>query len=429
MERCSGIQYSKYQFGFVPNRSTDMATALAHDVMEFCKSAGSAVFLCSLDAEGAYDALPHAVLFDSIKDAVPDICWKVMNHWYQRMCIQVKWNGKLSPSIAVLRGTRQGGLTSPLAFNLFYQTLIDKISKLSCGITIGNKNYNIFCYADDILLASTTATGLQTLIDTAVEHITDRGLRFNPKKTTCMIAGKNPFITPPIWSINDVKLSIDNHIKYLGTELSNTSGNTHTSLRTSAANKALYSLQGAGLKCFGLSPSTSFHVYSMAIRTTLLYGCAAINMNRTNLREIDKTQGKHIKLLLGLPFRSRTGPILQAANICPPSETIQWASLDLLRRCLSSNSVCSDFYYYLLKSAKYGLETKTLLGRAKYYCRNHDIVLVKYLINDIYMKVTKRSQSSAIRCVNNGLVDSIKMLLTNYNNSSRSMLQSLLNVF
>ena len=45
------------------------------------------------------------------------------------------------------------------------------------------------------------------------------------------------------------------------------------------------------------------------------------------------------------------------------------------------------------------------------------------------MKVTKRNQSSAIRCVNNGLVDSIKMLLTNYNNSSRSMLQSLLNVF
>ena len=152
-------------------------------------------------------------------------------------------------------------------------------------------------------------------------------------------------------------------------------------------------------------------------------------MNRTNLREIDKTQGKHIKLLLGLPFCSRTGPILQAANICPPSETIQWASLDLLRRCLSSNSVCSDFYYYLLKSAKYGLETKTLLGRAKYYCRNHDIVLVKYLINDIYMKVTKRNQTSALRCGNNGLVDSIKMLLTNYNNSSRSMLQSLLNVF
>ena len=112
MERCSGIQYSKYQFGFVPNRSTDMATALAHDVMEVCKSAGSAVFLCSLDAEGAYEALPHA-------DPAPDIFCKVMNHWYQRMCIQVKWNGQLSPSINMLRGTKQGGLTSPLAFNLF----------------------------------------------------------------------------------------------------------------------------------------------------------------------------------------------------------------------------------------------------------------------------------------------------------------------
>ena len=57
------------------------------------------------------------------------------------------------------------------------------------------------------------------------------------------------------------------------------------------------------------------------------------------------------------------------------------------------------------------------------------------------MKVTKRSQSSAIRCVNNGLVDSIKMSFKIYFNShvcilqyllclnSDSMLQSVLNVF
>ena len=45
MEGCSGAQYSiAYQLNFVPNRSTDMATALAHDVMEFRKSFGSTVF-------------------------------------------------------------------------------------------------------------------------------------------------------------------------------------------------------------------------------------------------------------------------------------------------------------------------------------------------------------------------------------------------
>ena len=95
-------------------------------------------------------------------------------------------------------------------------------------------------------------------------------------------------------------------IKYLGTELFNTSGNTHIRLWRSADNKALYSLQAAGLLSFGLVPTISSHVYSMAIRTALLYVCAAITMNKTNLREIDKAQEKHLKLLLSLSFQPFT---------------------------------------------------------------------------------------------------------------------------
>ena len=61
----------------------------------------------------------------------------------------------------VLKGTRQGGLTSPLLFNLVYKDLIDELGSCSGGISIDNDKYNVFCYADDILLASTTVSGLQ----------------------------------------------------------------------------------------------------------------------------------------------------------------------------------------------------------------------------------------------------------------------------
>ena len=95
---------------------------------------------------------------------VPDHCWRVMVHWYRSITVRIKWNGKLSDSIKVCKGTRQGGLSSPFLFNLFYQDLINGLSNSADGIKIKNVSYNVFCYADDILLASLTVTGSQKWI-------------------------------------------------------------------------------------------------------------------------------------------------------------------------------------------------------------------------------------------------------------------------
>ena len=48
--------------------------------------------------------------------------------WYHQMSVRLRWKGALSSPIKVQRGTRQGGLSSPLAFNLFYHPLIEKLN-------------------------------------------------------------------------------------------------------------------------------------------------------------------------------------------------------------------------------------------------------------------------------------------------------------
>ena len=93
------------------------------------------------------------------------------------MRIQIRWNNNLSSDISVERGTRQGGLTSPLIFNAFYQDLVQKLQNNNQhGIVINGITYNIFAYADDLLLASTTVTELQSLIDLSVSQIEKCGL-------------------------------------------------------------------------------------------------------------------------------------------------------------------------------------------------------------------------------------------------------------
>ena len=95
LDQCSHHIYSDFEFGFVQNRSTSMATSLVHDVCALLNAQGSPVYLCSLDVEGAFDSLPHSLLFDCVSGILPDISWRIFYYWYTNMRVQVKWNNRL----------------------------------------------------------------------------------------------------------------------------------------------------------------------------------------------------------------------------------------------------------------------------------------------------------------------------------------------
>ena len=90
-----------------------------------------------------------------------------MHVWYTSMCVRVKWKGTLRSSISVREGTRQGGLSSPFLFNILYLDLIEELNNINAGSYINDINYNVFCYADDIMLSSLIDSGLQTLVSAA----------------------------------------------------------------------------------------------------------------------------------------------------------------------------------------------------------------------------------------------------------------------
>ena len=148
-----------------------MAAALTHDVFDYCIDRGSPVYICSLDAESAFDGIPHSILFHKAIGTIPYIYWRLLVHWYEKLVVHIKWNNEISDVIIICKGTRQGGLSSPFLFNLLYQDMVKEISNMSVGISINNVNYNAFCYADDILLCSLSITGLQKLINKANEEI------------------------------------------------------------------------------------------------------------------------------------------------------------------------------------------------------------------------------------------------------------------
>ena len=241
-------------------------------------------------------------------------------------------------------------------------------------MTIGNNHFNTICYGDDILLCSTSVTGLQEL--------NSYGLHFNPDKTTCMVMGCNPFTTQPQWSIDNIGLKVDDSITFLGTVIRNVEkkGKAHCENRIRAATKSFYGLQSAGIKYPGVDPEGSIKIYESAIPSVITYACASVNISTTNLKKLDKLQCTIVKQCLGLSKFALNTPLLQAVGILPISRTVELNSLDLLKQCFSCESLCKDFYRTILNTNFPG----TLISRVKTICKINGINLLLYTLNDKY---------------------------------------------
>ena len=205
---------------------------------------------CSLYAEGAFDAMPHVVIFGKLDGIVPDYAWRVMYAWYRQMYVYIRLHGALGQRRPVRRATRQGGLSSPWIFNVFYWDLSDTISKSDRGISPRGETYSVFCYADDLLIASTTSTGLQALIDLCDSYnISQHGLRCNPQKTSYITVGKHRLVSQPQWTIKGRQLKVTDTFSYLGAVLGDGGSAEHVNQTIRAAKNAHKIAAGSRSSC------------------------------------------------------------------------------------------------------------------------------------------------------------------------------------
>ena len=70
---------------------------------------------------------------------------------------------------AVSNGVRQGGILSPLFFNVYMDGLSDILCRTECGCTMGGRMINHLMYADDLVILSPSAKGLQRLVDKCID--------------------------------------------------------------------------------------------------------------------------------------------------------------------------------------------------------------------------------------------------------------------
>ena len=116
----------------------------------------------------------------------------IFSNWYeafmfnQVVCVDT---GLTKCKRRLILGVPQGALTSPLAWNVYFEPILQEANKGPCKVT---------GYADDFAMSvagpdlETVRQVAQNTVSEIVKFGKDHGVEFNPIKTEVMHLGKNP---------------------------------------------------------------------------------------------------------------------------------------------------------------------------------------------------------------------------------------------
>jgi len=338
---------SDTQFGFRKGRGTAFACTLFNDVKAYFENKKSPLFVCSLDAEKCFDSICHKSLFYKLWNRIPPEHWLLLYRWYSNLKALVRWNHCYSSCFKVTKGTRQGSLISPQLFNIFIDDLLQELGDSSHKVCIGPCSVNSFAYADDITVMSTTAPGLQSLVDKCSVYARRWRFKFGIKKTKCMIISGDSLMKEPMWYLNSERIENVESLEILGVQFDR-KNKDHVYNRSEKCKRAFYSLRDVGMAYPGCTPNVKAYLWRTICQPVILYGFDSVNISRNSLHDLESVQSKLIKQSLGLSKRSRSSYLLQALNVTSVEERIKQNTASLLKRIYVIDSPVKNLTNYFL---------------------------------------------------------------------------------
>ena len=207
MPRNTGIKTGRWSVRFRPGRSTTDQIFTLKQIFEKSWEYGKDLFACFVDLEKAYDRVPRDKLWKVLQE------YGVIKSFYCRPVVCVRVNGKQSKPFHVGIGLRQGCVLSPLLF-IVYMNWIDKCSQADECATIGNCKISRLLFANDLVLLSSTESGLQRALNNFADACNTAGMKISTAKTEVLHLSRNP--DQCVLQVNGATLKQVEKFKYLG---------------------------------------------------------------------------------------------------------------------------------------------------------------------------------------------------------------------
>ncbi len=225
---------------------------------------------------------------------------------YNNVKTRVKHNNQVSEEFSCILGVRQGECLSPFLFAMYVNDLENEFcSKGFDGIDIGFMKIFILLYADDIVIFSESAAGLQSGLDILFTYCERWKLKVNTTKTKIMIFRKGGRIPANLhFHYNNLELEIVSTFSYLGIVFS--PGGSFSKAQTTLsgqAQKAIFKLNKYLYKFTNLSPKHILDLFDKLVVPILNYGGEVWGFSQAN--QIERVHLKFCKRLLGVKLSTQ----------------------------------------------------------------------------------------------------------------------------
>ena len=264
------VPLSDNQHAFRGGRNTE--TALTNLVSQIEGSLDKKEYALGvfLDIQGAFDNVGMAAIRDGMEAKnLPSNLVEWYCHYIGNRCMTVDHNGTKVKRYLV-RGTPQGGVLSPVMWNLAFDLLLEKFR---------TGRVKIHGFADDAALIRTgnnpgeMMASIQNAVNMALDWGTRCDLKFSPEKTEVMLFTRRtkPQI-PHELVMNGKNIPFTNKVRYLGVYLDpQLSWKNHVETKVKAAKQKLLRIKNAMGKLWGVRPLISRWIYTGVVRPALSY--------------------------------------------------------------------------------------------------------------------------------------------------------------
>lgn len=211
------LETSDLQFGFKKNLSCSHAIFSVRSVVDHFVSHGSTVNICSMDLSKAFDRVNHYGLFVKLLERrIPLIFVLLLECWYTKIFVFVRWGDCLSSKVSLKAGVRQGGILSPLFFVVYVDVVLEKLKNSRLGCYIRGLFFGAIMYADDLMLLAASVTELQRMISLCKDLLDGIDMIINSSKTMCLRIGRgfNANCVNLVVGLNSLKWV--SSVRYLG---------------------------------------------------------------------------------------------------------------------------------------------------------------------------------------------------------------------
>ena len=325
----------KNLFAYRAGRSTETALhCITQKIEKGLLLKGGHVITVFLDIDAAFSKASIKSMVEALSETN---CNSVVSTWVEFMLrhriVQSSW-GNSTAGLTVTKGTPQGGILSPVLWNLVMNNLLVEFDRYG--------TCEIFCYADDLAVVVCgvdlgTVTDLaQLALNRLVTWSEKNELTFSTSKTVAMHLTRTRKKPSQDLKLSNKPILWVENFKYLGVIFDKRlSWNAHVESVKKRAMALLFTLRNCVGQQWGLKPKVINTIFTSMVRPIMSYGIVSwfkASTKQCNIRKLNSVQALANRMTMAAQRSVPTDGLNIILNMLPIDLFLEEAALMSVQR-------------------------------------------------------------------------------------------------